>query len=265
MSHAEIVELLKVHDALKRSHDDLQRSLEELKHSRDDLSRQVEWFKRQLFGSKSERRIFDEVGRQLTLGEIQRAERSAVSEIEVAGHRRRRTDGASEAEAQPPRFDESVPVEVIEIGNREITHPEDWAVVGEKVTQRLAQRPGSYVVLRYVRKVYKRKADGVFSCVPAPPAVLEKSYADVSFLAGVLIDKFIYHLPLYRQHQRLAAAGVHLGRSTLTTPGPPDGRAACGRSTRRSCGRSWRARSWRWTRRRSRRGGRDARPRNGGR
>jgi hypothetical protein len=38
----------------------------------------------------------------------------------------------------------------------------------------------------------------------------------VSFLAGLLIDKFTYHLPLYRQHQRLAAAGIHLGRSTLT-------------------------------------------------
>lgn len=209
MSHAEIVELLKVHDELKRT-------LEDVVQSRDELAHQVEWFKRQLFGAKSERRIFDALGRQLTLGEIQRAERAAPTEIEVAGHRRRRADGAGDAETQPLRFDESVPVEVIEIGNREITHPEDWAVVGEKVTDRLAQRPGSYVVLRYLRKVYKRKTDGVFSCVPAPPAVLEKSCADVSFLAGVLIDKFLYHLPLYRQHQRLAAAGVHLGRSTLT-------------------------------------------------
>jgi transposase len=88
--------------------------------------------------------------------------------------------------------------------------------VGEKVTCRLAQRPGAYVVLRYVRKVYKRRSDGEFSCPPAPPAVFEKSCADVSFLAGMVIDKLVYHLPLYRQHQRLAAAGVHLARSTLT-------------------------------------------------
>jgi transposase len=209
MSHVEIVELLKVHHVLKQSHD-------ELKHSRDELARQVEWFKRQLFGSKSERRIFDELGRQLTLGEIQRAERSVPSEIEVAGHRRRRVENANDSDAQALRFDDSVPVEEIVVGNREIENPEDWAVVGEKVTERLAQRPGSYVVLRYVRKVYKRKTDRVFSCAPAPPAVLEKSCADVSFLAGLLIDKFVYHLPLYRQHQRLAAAGVHLGRSTLT-------------------------------------------------
>jgi transposase len=139
-----------------------------------------------------------------------------LREIEVAGHRRRSAEGANDADAQALRFDESVPVEEIVVGNREIEHPEDWALVGEKVTERLAQRPGSYVVLRYVRKVYKRKTDGEFSCAPAPPSVLEKSCADVSFLAGLLIDKFVYHMPLYRQHQRLAAAGVHLGRSTLT-------------------------------------------------
>jgi hypothetical protein len=46
--------------------------------------------------------------------------------------------------------------------------------------------------------------------------VLGKSLADVSLLACMAIDKFRFHLPLYRQHQRMAAAGVHLARSTLT-------------------------------------------------
>lgn len=39
---------------------------------------------------------------------------------------------------------------------------------------------------------------------------------DVSFLAGMLIDKFRYHLPLYRQHQRLADVGIQVSRSSLT-------------------------------------------------
>jgi len=38
----------------------------------------------------------------------------------------------------------------------------------------------------------------------------------VSLLACMAIDKFVYHLPLYRQHQRMNAAGIHLARSTLT-------------------------------------------------
>jgi hypothetical protein len=64
--------------------------------------------------------------------------------------------------------------------------------------------------------VIKRKDTEVLSCPPAPPAVFEKSFADVSVLAGLLIDKFLYHLPLYRQHQRLLHAGIRLSRGTLT-------------------------------------------------
>jgi hypothetical protein len=54
------------------------------------------------------------------------------------------------------------------------------------------------------------------SCPPAPPAVFEKSFADVSVLAGLRIDKFSYHLPLYRQHQGLQQAGIRRSRGTLT-------------------------------------------------
>lgn len=42
----------------------------------------------------------------------------------------------------------------------------------------------------------------------APAAILDKCWADVSVLAGLMVDKFAFQLPLYRQHQRLEAAGV---------------------------------------------------------
>src|SRR5690606_6214114 len=43
-----------------------------------------------------------------------------------------------------------------------------------------------------------------------------RSLADVSFLAGLSIEKFLYHMPLFRQHQRLKHAGVYVSRGTLT-------------------------------------------------
>ena len=112
-----------------------------------------------------------------------------------------------------------MPVKTIEIPNPELDGlPEDArSEVSEKMTYRLAQEPGAYVVLKIVRKVVKRADTGALSCPPAPPAVLEKSYADVSLLAGMLVDKFRYHLPLYRQHQRLAAAGITVSRASLTS------------------------------------------------
>src|SRR6185369_6599728 len=116
------------------------------------------------------------------------------------------------------RFDASVPVEVLTVPNPALAGlgPEDYEVIGEKVTYRLAQRPGAYVILKYVRPVIKRKDAESLSSPPAPPAVFEKSFADVSLLAGLLVDKLRYHLPLYRQPQRLADAGITLSRSTLT-------------------------------------------------
>ena len=51
-----------------------------------------------------------------------------------------------------------------------------------------AQQPASYVVLEIVRPVVKLAQTGTLSAPAAPPAVLPGSYADVSLLAGLLVD-----------------------------------------------------------------------------
>jgi transposase len=102
-----------------------------------------------------------------------------------------------------------VPVEVITVPNSQVEGltPDAYEVIGEKVSHRLAQRPSSYVVLKYVRPVIKRHDTQVLSCPPAPVGVIDGSRADVSFLAGMIVDKFAYHLPLYRLDLRLRDAG----------------------------------------------------------
>ena len=58
-------------------------------------------------------------------------------------------------------FDARVPVEVIDVPNPAIEGlPQDaYEVIGEKVTHRLAQRPGSYVILKDMRPLIKRKCN----------------------------------------------------------------------------------------------------------
>jgi transposase len=200
-------------------------SQHELRQQNAELTRQVEWFKRQLFGRKSERRLREPDAQQLPLAGLLPAEAAPADAPPpptetVKAYQRRPRFAALEAtpEESGLRFDGSVPVEVIEVPNPELAglSTDDYEVIGEKITYRLAQRPGAYVILQYVRKVIKRTATEELSCPPAPPAVLEKSFADVSILAGLLLDKLRYHLPLYRQHQRLAHAGIRLSRATLT-------------------------------------------------
>jgi transposase len=186
----------------------------------EELEQQLRWFKQQLFGRKSERRILEPDPSQLCLGEgLAREPHAAVPETTVRAHVRRKRPARATPDDAGLRFDDSVPVKTIEIPNPGLEGlPEDARTeVSEKITYRLAQQPGSYVVLKIVRKVIKHADTGALSCPPAPPAVLEKSYADVSLLAGMLVDKFRYHLPLYRQHQRLQAAGITVSRASLTS------------------------------------------------
>jgi transposase len=181
----------------------------------EELTRQLEWLKQQMFGSKSERRLLDADGRQLALGEWGQVP-TPGPEVTIAEHQRRidrDRQGEEAIDAETLRFDESVPVEEIRIDPPDVG--DDHEVVSEKVTYRLAQKPASYVVIKIIRPVVKRK-DGTLVSASAPAGVLGKSVADVSLLACMAIDKFVYHLPLYRQHQRMAAAGIRLARSTLT-------------------------------------------------
>jgi transposase len=187
----------------------------------DSLKRQLEWFKRQLFGRKSEKRLIDhpaQLGLAEVLGEARAAAPApATEEITYTRRKGKQRDDDCVTEAGL-RFDDRVPVEVIELSAPQLQGPgaDRYEIIDHKITRRLAQRPGSYVVLEYRRPVIRPKDSARLMEVPAPSAVFEGSLADVSLLAGLLVDKFVYHLPLYRQHQRLADAGITLSRSSLT-------------------------------------------------
>jgi transposase len=188
----------------------------------DSLKHQLEWFKRQVFGQKSERFAPEPDPTQMHLGEVFPVPTEGVPQTRkaVPAHTRRepKTDLANTGETVP-FFDESrVPVETIMVMSTEMQQlePEEFEVIGQKVSYRLAQRPGSTVVLKYVRPLIKILQSQAILCAPAPTGVLEGSRADVSFAAGLLIDKFLYHLPLYRQHQRLSDSGITVSRPWLT-------------------------------------------------
>ncbi|MGH8268745.1 MAG: IS66 family transposase, partial [Steroidobacteraceae bacterium] len=190
----------------------------------ETLTHQLEWFKRQMFGTRSERLRVLESAQQLFLGEVLAPPDTTApaQERQVAAHtrRKRQRDATAVGEAESvPFFDEArVPVETIELPHpdAEGLAADQFEVIGQKVSYRLAQRTGSYVVLKYVRPLIKRRDTQAISAAPAPQGVLEGSRADVSFIAGILVDKFSYHLPLYRQHQRLADSGINVSRPWLT-------------------------------------------------
>ncbi len=189
------------------------------------LEHQLNWFKRQVFGEKSEKRDMTDNPFQHTIADVLKElpEVTAKEAEEKQTIRYQRGKAKKDVLAGTPddsglRFDEDVPVEEITLSAPELDGPDadDYEVIGYKNTYRLAQRPGSQVVLKYTRPVLKKRSTQKVMTIPAPANVLDKSIADVSFLTGMLLDKFLYHLPLYRQHQRLEVNGIKVARSTLT-------------------------------------------------
>ena len=131
-----------------------------------------------------------------------------------------RNTTAPRASEELPFFDESkVPVQTLTLVHADVQglSPDQYEVIGEKVTYRIAQRPGAYHVLKIRRPVIKIKSSAqILLSAGTGRAVLDGSRADVSFAAGLLMDKFAWHIPLYRQHQRLDAAGIRVSRPWLT-------------------------------------------------
>ena len=186
------------------------------------LEQQLDWFKRQLFGSKSEKRLHVpaeqmDIADLLSMPAVENTpteEKVRVSYLR--GKRKQRDEDC--ATDKGLRFDDSVPVKTIHIEAPELSGPDadQYEVIDYKISYRLGQQPSSYIVLKYSRPVLKKKTSQTLITTPAPASVFEGSMADVSVLAGLLVDKFAYHLPLYRQHQRMQAGGITLSRATLT-------------------------------------------------
>lgn len=195
----------------------------DLQHQLTSIKSQLDWFKRQLFGKKSEKTIernnsfMEDLLSELDPIENKPEEKEETVTVKAFTRKKKKLEGSLDESGL--RFDSSVPVKEIQLPCSELEDdPDGYEVIGTKTTYRLAQRPSSYVVLKYLRKVIKPKdvVDAKPITLPAPENVLEKSFADVSFIAGMLIDKFDYHQPLYRQHRRLSQSGIMLSRSTLT-------------------------------------------------
>ena len=133
---------------------------------------QLDWFKKQLFGQRSEKqRYIDEVQALLFANdELAKSRQDDPAGTTVATHTRRskkRRDGSVTDEGL--RFDENVPVVDVEHRCAELDGPDaqDYEIVRYEYVHKLASRPGNKVVLRHKYPVLKHKSQGHFIQPPA--------------------------------------------------------------------------------------------------
>jgi transposase len=88
--------------------------------------------------------------------------------------------------------------------------------IGEDVNEVLDVIPAILRVLRTIRPKYACRGctDGVVQA-KVLPRLIESGMASTALVSHVVVSKFAWYLPLYRQVQILAGQGVHLDRATL--------------------------------------------------
>ncbi|MCP1758605.1 MULTISPECIES: IS66 family transposase [Bradyrhizobium] len=88
--------------------------------------------------------------------------------------------------------------------------------IGEDVSEVLDVIPAMLQVLRTVRPKYACRSctDGVVQA-KVLPRLIESGMASTALVSHVVVSKFAWYLPLYRQVQILAGQGIQLDRATL--------------------------------------------------
>jgi transposase len=104
------------------------------------------------------------------------------------------------------------------INPRECACPEcggPLGVLSSDTAEVLEAKTITFTVTRHIRPKKRCSACSTIVQAPAPARPIEKSFAGASLLALILSWKYAFHLPLYRQCQIFAHAGLTLSRTTL--------------------------------------------------
>lgn len=92
---------------------------------------------------------------------------------------------------------------------------DDMVKISEEITELLAITPEKFYVKVIVRPKYSKanKEGVVIAQLPSRP--IQGGSVDVSLLVTILLDKYIYHMPLHRQLQKYLRLGVKLSDATI--------------------------------------------------
>ncbi len=188
------------------------------------LKEQLEWFKRQVSGQKSERFI-EEFPPELPVLpglNIPEKDETKVGLKVIPEHKRKKkSKNKNQYKVEyPDTLD--VKEEVIDIPPENRIHPEtgeELVEIGRDVTEKLGYRTSSYYIHRTVTVKYAVKNNslaGVVQC-SVPDCIVTGSKFTPEFMAHIVTEKYAYHMPIYRIQEKLAAHDIKVTRQTLSS------------------------------------------------
>ena len=187
-----------------------------------ELTAQVAWLNRQLFGRKSEKlRAYDPNIPDLFADEFAGLQHQAEEKRdEAVGKIEKESAEVRKQNRQNRKMIEDLPVletETIEPTGVDLSL---YRRIGEEITKVVKHKPGMLYVKEIIRPKYALKDSTMLppagqkgvEIAPMPLMPVDKCIADTSLLAEILLQKYEYHVPFYRQIRQYR----HLGLKGLT-------------------------------------------------
>jgi transposase len=176
------------------------------------LEQENTMLKRMIFGQKSERFVSKNNTGQAKLFGDSEIESELAVEVE-----RVQNPVEKKQKNQPKRqkLEVTIPDHIQRI--EQIIEPEQKQDsdkrIGEEVTEILEIKSIEFYVRKIIRPKYVT-IDGSVIIAVMPEMVLPKSYAGSSILTQMIVDKFVDHLPFYRQLKKYKREGIKIAEST---------------------------------------------------
>lgn len=182
------------------------------------LKQTIDALVRRIFGTKSE--AIDPAQLELLLdsGSAKKVPAAAPADLgpaaEFPSHRKpvRKSARAPRIPGHLPVSEEKIlePAEVL-------ADPAAWRRIGEEVREQLHYQRGSFSRIRTVRPKYVRIGEVLTKPViaPLPPGLQDRCIATPALIAEVVDNRFVCHLPYYRQSEMFGRLGVRLHRKIL--------------------------------------------------
>ena len=88
--------------------------------------------------------------------------------------------------------------------------------IGVLTSEQYDYKPAEVFVIEHQRVKYAcRCCEGHVAIAPKPPQPLGKALPGPGLMAQIIVDKYLYHIPLHRSEQRFERLGAKLPRSTM--------------------------------------------------
>lgn len=190
---------------------------EDLQVKYDAVIHELDQLKKMIFGSRHERFIPADNPSQLNLN----IHTEAVAQCSIIDSQRisyiKTTAEITETKKDHPgRMKLPEHLERREIIIEPADKNEGCKKIGEEVTEELEYEPGKLFISRYIRPKYATADNEAVIIAPMIERPLPKAIAGPGLLSQIVIDKYVDHLPLYRQIERFKREGINIPYSTIT-------------------------------------------------